>query len=169
MKKPYPQEVITEAKRLWMRGYTFDRITRLPQMPNRSDTIKCWADRDDWEGQLIAISRRARDKFIEKMAEEFSDEDVEQMRLLLKLSDHVERNLDHYNLIDPQNLNALANALDKAVKGRRLVTDKATEKHELSGDVKVNWENIIYATASDETEGEQQDSGSGGEGLSQEI
>ena len=157
-KKPYPQTVKDEARGLWMRGFGFTRIVRLPHMPNRRDTLEKWCKEENWIDMLGEVKEKAREKFIEKISDEFSDEDVEQMRLLLKVGDHIEKNLDKWGLIHPQDLNLLSSALDKNVKGRRLIQGEVTEKREISGEIGISWESIIYATAEDSPEDNEENS-----------
>lgn len=140
----YPRSVMDEARRLYIKGYSPDKIARLPHMPSSVTTIHDWKVKEGWREERNLIFIRAKELRIEKTAQKFSDMDIRQMELLFDLSEEVRKSIHGNYLLMPQDLNYLAMAVDKIIKNERLIDDKVTERQETN--VKFGWEEILYET-----------------------
>ena len=144
-KREWSRVTIDKARGLFIKGYSPEKIARLPDMPTRAPTIHHWKKRDEWIEERELTQARARELRIEKTAEKFSDIDIRQMELLFDLSKEVSKVIGSDLTLTPQGVNYLAMAMDKIIKNERLITDKVTEKQEAN--VKFGWEEILYGAA----------------------
>ena len=133
-----------KARALYLKGYTIPKIARLPDMPDRINTIHHWKKREGWIEERELVQVRAKELRIEKYADELSDIDVRQMEQLFDLSKEVSKVMGSDYILTPQDVNYLSMAMDKIIKNERLITDKVTEKQEVG--VKFGWEEILFAS-----------------------
>ena len=141
----WDRDIIDKARGLFIKGYSPEKIARLPDMPKRAPTIHHWKKRDGWIEERKLTQARAKELRIEKTAEKFSDIDVRQMELLFDLTKEVGEVIGSSYTLTAQDVNYLSMAVDKIIKNERLITDKVTEKQEVG--VKFGWQEILYATA----------------------
>ncbi len=144
-KREWSRVTIDKARGLFIKGYSPEKIARLPDMPKRAPTIHHWKKRDGWIEERKLTQARAKELRIEKTAEKFSDIDVRQMELLCDLSKEVSKAIGGSYPLTPQDVNYLSMAVDKIIKNERLITDNVTEKQETN--VNFGWEEILYAAA----------------------
>lgn len=162
MRPSYPQWVRDEAKRLWLKGYSSEKISKLPHMPDRRQTIDDWKIDEDWRGLAKRAVQKANNKMVGKIADSMSEMDDQQLDLLSKVREHINVHLG-FDILDPKDLKALTESLDKTVKNERLIRGQATDRQE--ADVVIGWKDILYAAANDDGFTGESDS----EGLSHQI
>jgi len=143
----WPAKTIAEAKRLYMRGFSINRISRLRHMPDRANTIVDWKDREDWDGEIKEIQSKRKEKRIEKISDKLAAMDVRQLDILFKFTGHISKHLEVSHRLDPMIIQNLMGAFDKIVKNERLIKGDVTERTEQSVDGAFSLEQIIYATA----------------------
>lgn len=167
----YLNKIKEKARRLWLQGYSFEKIVEMNDMPRNRKTIERWCQKDKWEEELEIINRKADEKRTEILSDELAiitqihrgqlqqvHTDINEARKKLKnLWERWEKNNEGKEQT-PINLNSitsairsLASTLDIVIKNERLITGLATNKEEVAGEVIVkgykklspdDWDNL---------------------------
>lgn len=153
----YLRKIKEKARRLWLEGYSYEKIAKKPDMPNRWKTIQDWACKENWQEELDIIVQKANEKRAEILSDELvrttqlhrgqlqqAHTDINEARKKLQdLWKRWERNEEgkeqtpmHLNSIASA-IRSLASTLDIIIKNERLITGLATNKEEVTGDVVV--------------------------------
>ncbi len=167
----WPTKTVEEAKRLYMRGYTINRICKLRHMPDRTDTVYGWKAKGEWDDENEEIQIRRKEKRIEKISDKLAAMDVRQLDILFNFTNHISKHLEVDRRLDPMIIQNLMNAFDKIVKNERLIKGDVTERKEQTIDGDFSLESIIYASADVEYESDasEQDTDAGSEELQADV
>lgn len=145
-RSPYPRHIIDEAKRLWLAGYSPERVARLSHMPNDPHTIRRWEKKEGWRSLADKAMKKANGKLVTKIANSLADMDDQQMELLGDMREQIRVHMG-FDILDPKDIKALTDALDKVVRNERLIRGEATERAEDTVDVTMSWKDIIFNAA----------------------
>lgn len=123
----YLRKVRDKARRLWLQGYSFEKIVQQPDMPSKWQTIHNWARKENWKEELDIIVQRAGEKRIENLSNEVTKMNDEHLELLRATQARIDDDLREGKL-EFNSMRDLVYSLEKVIMTQRVIQGEVTER-----------------------------------------
>lgn len=147
----YPTKIRTAARRLWMEGYSYDKVVemlkrRYPKepTPSKEHTIISWSQTEDWavdKALMDVKTAEIRRNDVDLIASDLIAEENRDKKIMETALSHIRVQMSKRDPqgkpmpIDHKAINNLVNAADKAIRRKRINRLGYDTRNEHSGEV----------------------------------